>query len=264
MAAFLRWPEFCRAPTMSDNNFQQPRSLPQFQRVSVDCLAIGPSQPNPPIQSLYVRGTFDPGTADTCRISIVGSRDASPAAMHWTQAIARSCSRRGFIVVSGGARGIDSAAHVGALLQGGVTWWVAGTSIDRIYPACHKGLFRDVVAHGGAMISEVGPQVNSGKYMFRLRNRIIAALGDALLVVAAGAQSGTLSTVEYARSMGKPIFVPPRNEVPETAGVEMLRGSQGIRTYRGENVLTELSKCRARCIGPESLRGKVSSTTSAK
>ena len=73
-------------------------------------------------------------------------------------------------LVTGGARGIDSAAHIGALLNGGVTWWVAGTSIDRIYPACHRGLFREVVAKGGAMFSEIEPRGPTAKYRFRLRN----------------------------------------------------------------------------------------------
>lgn len=241
-----------------------PSPYPQFQTITARDLGIDSSNIVPPIDKLYVRGALPERVLLAPRISIVGSREAAAPALRWAQAIAYHCSRRGIVIVSGGARGIDLAAHCGALQHGGPTWWVAGTSIDRIYPAEHRWLLREVISGGGTIFSEIEPKGKSGKHMFRMRNRIIAALGDALVVVAAGARSGTLSTVEYARAMGKPIFLPSTDEVPETRGVAMLREVPGIRSYHRENVVTELSKRRARCIGPQSLRGIMSSTTSAR
>ena len=200
-----------------------------------------------PPEKLFVRGALEPGLACP-RIGIVGSRIACGASRKWAWALAAEAATRGIAVVSGGARGIDAEAHWGALSVGGVTWWVSGTAVDRVYPAEHGPLLRELLRCGGALLSELAPGMKSGRHFFRLRNRLIAGLSDALVVVAAGAKSGTLATIDYALKQRVKVYIPPIGSVPETIGITALRNHAQIQCLSRENLFTQLSKRGGNCI----------------
>jgi len=223
------------------------QSLPTFQLYSPSEVFEEPALLVPTVEALFVRGNLRTGLSRP-RIGIVGSRRASRQALRWAADLAAQSAGRGLVVVSGGARGIDSEAHRGALSARGTTWWVSGTAVDRVYPAEHKPLLRGILEGGGALISEIPPGGKSGRHLFRLRNRLIAGLADTLVVVAAGAKSGTLSTIDYALGQGTPVFVPPLGEVPETDGITSCRKHPKISSLSRENLFTQLSKRRRNCI----------------
>jgi DNA processing protein len=122
--------------------------------------------------------------------------------------LARELVREGFGVVSGLAHGIDAAAHRGALEEGGATVAVLGCGPDRVYPADHEAL-ADEIAHGGAVMSELPPGARPLPHHFPLRNRLIGALGRAVVVVEANARSGSLITAEHAAEQGREVLAVP-------------------------------------------------------
>ena len=155
-------------------------------------------------------------------ISMVGTRHASPAGERTAHRLARALVRAGACVVSGMARGIDGAAHRGALDAGGPTVAVLGGGVDRPYPPSHRALYEEILARGLA-ISEALPGSHPLPGAFPRRNRIIAALGRALLVIEAGDRSGALITADQALEMGRPIGVVPGHiDVPQCAGSNRL------------------------------------------
>lgn len=159
-----------------------------------------------PPKTLYVLG--NPASLQSS-ISIVGARKATPYGKTCAERFAGLAARMNITVVSGGAYGCDSAAHTGALKQGGVSVAVLGGGCNRIYPARHKDLFQQLIDSGGALVSEQEWDFNPLPYTFRLRNRIIAALSRATLIVEAGMPSGTFSTADDALSLGREVMVVP-------------------------------------------------------
>jgi DNA processing protein len=124
-------------------------------------------------------------------------------------AIAADLARAGVSVISGGAQGIDAAAHRAALDVKGHTVAVMGCGLDIPYPREHRELFDRIVDGGGALLSEYDDGVEPASYHFPERNRIVACLSDAVLVVRAGAKSGALITARWARRAGIPVFAVP-------------------------------------------------------
>ena len=170
-------------------------------------LALFPSDRLPPRlvaagwkHPIDVRGVL-PATGPA--VAIVGARAASRAGMARAHQLARHLAGRGVHVISGGAIGIDAAAHRGALGGGGTTTVVLGSGVDVVYPRRHAALFAEVVASGGALVSMLprGTQPRPGT--FPARNRLIAALADAVIVVEADLKSGSLSTAGAARRIGR-------------------------------------------------------------
>ena len=143
---------------------------------------------------LFVRGSLTEGPA----VAIVGARAASRKAMDRAHAFARHLAGRGVRVVSGGALGVDGAAHRGALAGQGLTSVVLGSGIDVLYPARHAPLFEQVVAANGALISMFPSGMQPRRSSFVQRNPLIAALADIVLVVEAEVRSGSLSTAAAA------------------------------------------------------------------
>jgi DNA processing protein len=162
---------------------------------------------SPPSQ-LWVRGTLV--TAEPPAVAIVGTRRSTPYGERVARAIAVACARAGVCVVSGLARGIDGAAHVGALDADGRTVAVLGTGIDQYYPRQHRAL-QERIARDGLIMSEFGPGDAGHGGAFPLRNRLIAALADVTVVVEAPESSGALNTARYARELGRTLAVVPHN-----------------------------------------------------
>jgi DNA processing protein len=144
----------------------------------------------------------------TCLVAVVGTRRADREAEVFTEAFAADLAAAGAVVVSGGARGIDSAAHRGALSVGGVTWAVLATGLDEAYPPENASLFVEI-AERGALVSEVFDQVVPRKGRFHSRNRLVAAIADVVVVVQAPERSGALSTARFAERYGKQRYVVP-------------------------------------------------------
>ena len=120
-------------------------------------------------------------------------------------------SKKGFIIISGLARGIDTYAHLGALKASGKTIAVLGSGLKHIYPSENKKLCNEIVKNGGAIITEYEPHTKPLPMNFPSRNRIISGLSNGVLVVEAKQKSGTLITVDYALEQGKDVFVIPGN-----------------------------------------------------
>jgi DNA processing protein len=123
--------------------------------------------------------------------------------MDHAHAFGRHLATRGVHVVSGGALGVDGAAHRGALAGGGTTTVVLGTGVDVLYPARHATLFHEVVARGGALVSMFPYGMQPRRSTFVQRNPLIAALADAVIVVEADVRSGSLSTAAAGKQLGK-------------------------------------------------------------
>ena len=157
-------------------------------------------------------------------VSIVGTRAATAYGERVTRALAGALARAGVAVVSGMARGIDSVAHLATLAAGVPTIAVLGTGIDVPYPVAHRALHRRIVA-GGLALSERPPGTTAHAGAFPRRNRLIAALGSATIVVEAGARSGALLTAGHALELGRTVAaVPGPIDSPSSAGTnELLR-----------------------------------------
>lgn len=156
--------------------------------------------------ALWVRG--DLSLLARPAVAIVGARAASGYGEHVAMELAAGAAQRGIVVVSGGAYGIDGMAHRAALASSGDTVAVLAGGVDRLYPAGHEALLTRV-AEQGAIIAEAPCGTAPTRWRFLQRNRVIAALGGATLVVEAGRRSGSLSTARKAIELGRPVGAVP-------------------------------------------------------
>ena len=141
-------------------------------------------------------------------LAIVGTRRADDEALDFAYDLARQAALEGVVVISGGAVGIDRAAHEGALDAGGQTVVVLPTGLDDPYPSGHRSLF-ERVSESGCLLTEAEDGAPAQKGRFLTRNRLVAALGRATVVVQAPARSGALSTARVARRLRRPVFAVP-------------------------------------------------------
>ena len=140
-----------------------------------------------------------------------------------THRLAYDLASRGVIVVSGLALGVDGIAHRAALEAGGTTLAVLANSLPKIYPATHRDLAKDIIAKGGAIISEHQDNESPRGYDFLARNRIVSGLADAIIITEAASRSGTLNTAAHALEQGREVFVVPGNITsPLSAGCNAL------------------------------------------
>lgn len=158
--------------------------------------------------ALFVAG--DPAQLFSRTVGIVGTRGASTYGKAAARKFAEELARSGIAIVSGGAQGIDAAAHEGALSVGGITIAVLACGIDRTYPAANRGLFSRIRA-GGCLVSQFPSGWNPRMESFVQRNSTIAALSEAVLVVEAPERSGALITANRANEFGRPVYVVPGN-----------------------------------------------------
>lgn len=155
-------------------------------------------------------------------VAIVGTREASGYGERTARRFAAACAHAGLVVVSGLARGVDAAAHRGALEAGGRTIAVLGTGADVPYPAGHRTLHGEVV-RGGAVVSEMEPGTSAKPGCFPRRNRIIAALAHVTVVVEAGFKSGAINTANWANDLGRTVAAAPGHcDDPRAAGSNQL------------------------------------------
>lgn len=159
----------------------------------------------PPL--LFVQG--DPYILEKPQIAIVGSRRATPPSLDTAQRFAQSLAKGGFVITSGLALGVDAAAHQGALDVQGLTIAVVGTGLNQVYPARHRGLLRDIVEQGGAVVSELALHSAPHASHFPRRNRIISGLALGVLVVEASPSSGSLITARLAAEQGREVYAIP-------------------------------------------------------
>jgi DNA processing protein len=211
-------------PAESDPQLQ--RALQSLEETGARILAFSDQEaypellrsiPDPPAL-LYVRGQIPSGEA----LAVVGARRASPAGLRLTSELCATLAGRGIAIVSGLARGIDTAAHQGALAGEGSTLAVLGCGIDQIYPPENERLYHRI-AERGALISEYPPGAPPLAAHFPGRNRIISGLCRGVLVVEAAAGSGSLITVDFALEQGREVFaVPAPVFSPTSQGVNQL------------------------------------------
>jgi DNA processing protein len=170
---------------------------------------------------------------------MVGSREAPQRWLEWTQEQAGRLGGAGVCVVSGGAFGVDAAAHEGAMQGGGQTVAVMPCGLRERAPRGNRALFERVEAQG-ALVSEYPPRVAVRKHHFARRNRLIAALSGASVVVRAGEGSGALYTAQAALSLGRPVGVVPFDVLDEGAagGVALLAGGLALAVRGAEDMLT--------------------------
>lgn len=181
----------------------------------------------PACPALHVKGAWPPPPG----IAVVGTREPSAEALTFTRSLAEAVVAAGWAVWSGGARGIDAAAHLAALECGGPTVVVAPSGFAHPYPPEHAELFERAVEAGGTWLTPFPDDAMPLVPRFHARNAVLAALTLATVVVQAGARSGARSTARAARRLGRPLFVVPHapwDERGEGCALELQTGARAL------------------------------------
>lgn len=225
-------------------------------------------QTRPPLM-LWVRGAAPVTTLAQPSVAVVGARACSPYGAHVAAELAHDLVSRDWPVVSGGAHGVDAAAHRGALAAGGPTVAVLAGGVDRPYPAGNAGLFERIL-DAGLLVSEWPPGAAPHRHRFLVRNRVIAALAAGTVVVEASPRSGALATLRRALALGRPAMAVPG---PVTAATSVgchlaLREEPGARLVtRASDVLEEVGRLGTDLAplpaGPQTARDRLPPTAAA-
>ena len=174
-------------------------------------------------------------------VAIVGSRAATPYGLAVAERLAGDLAARGVVIVSGLARGVDSAAHRGALAAAGCTVAVLGSGADVVYPREHGALAREI-EHQGAILSELVPGTPPQKHHFPQRNRVISGLSRAVVVIEAGEKSGSLITARCALEQGRDVLAVPGNVLTgRNRGAHGLLRDGAKIVESADDILEELS-----------------------
>jgi DNA processing protein len=190
-----------------------------------------------PPPGLFLRGSAEAGLLAQPAVAIVGARACSSYGAQVARLLGRELAGAGLVVVSGLARGVDGEAHRGALEAGGATVAVLGCGIDRDYPAVHAQLARGI-CETGLVVSEYAPGVEPAPWRFPARNRIIAGLSSATVIVEARERSGALITADFTLEAGREVFAVP-GEITSAlaAGTNALLRLGATPLTRAEDVL---------------------------
>lgn len=197
--------------------------------------------PDPPSEHLYTRGDQIDDALAAPAVAIVGARACSSYGAHVARGLGHDLAAAGVTVISGLARGIDGEAHRGALDAGGLTLAVLGCGVDRDYPAAHAELAKRIATRGG-ILSEYEPGIAPAPWRFPARNRLIAALAQAVIVVEARERSGALITVDLAMEIGRPIYAVPGGitSLLSVGTNELLRRGYATALTAADDVLSAL------------------------
>jgi DNA processing protein len=190
---------------------------------------------------IWTRGCL--AALNAMAVAIVGSRAASPYALSVAEQLAGDLAARGVVIVSGLARGVDSAAHRGALAAGGITIGVLGSGVDVVYPREHASLAAEIDVRG-AVISELVPGTPPNRFFFPLRNRIISGLSRAVVVVEANEKSGSLITARCGLEQGRDVLAVPGNVLTgRNRGAHALLRDGARIVESADDILEELGLC---------------------
>ena len=202
---------------------------------------------DPPV-ALYVSGT--PLTELPERVAVVGARNCSPTGNEVAMSIGAGLGGVGVCVVSGAARGIDAASHRGALTAGGTSIAVLGSGHDLPYPKGSSELLARIAA-AGAVVSEYAPGVAAEAFRFPARNRLVAALGRALVVVEGAHGSGSMISVDHALDLGREVFAVPGPVTSPLAEIPLALIRDGATMIRGaDDLLDDLGHTTRLRLGP--------------
>lgn len=209
---------------------------------------------DPPIV-LYVKGAWSECLDQPC-IGVVGSRRCSTYGQNSALMLARDLAQRGVTVVSGFARGIDAAAHRGAIEAGGRTIAVLGTGLDEVYPRDHAKLAAEVLASGGAFITQFPLKTPPVSENFPYRNRIISGLSLGIVVVEAAENSGSLITARLAMEQNREVFAVPGNITSRNSfGTNyLIKGAGAKLVQQWQDIATELPQQIAANLLPPAIK----------
>ncbi|GAB3222704.1 DNA-processing protein DprA [Glycomyces halotolerans] len=201
--ALARSTEACGARVLVPGDPEWPEQLRDLLLV---CDADEPHL-RPP-RCLWVRGPSDLAAVSRRSVAVVGARAASEYGQHVADELAADLTDAGWCIVSGGAFGIDRAAHLGSLARGGQTVAVLASGVERPYPQANRSMF-DLIAQRGLLVSEWPPGSSPMRHRFLTRNRVIAALASGTVVVEAGVRSGARNTARHAAELGRVLMFTP-------------------------------------------------------
>lgn len=193
-----------------------------------------------PPQALYVLGDLE-AVLSQPRLAVVGSRKVTPYGCQVTMQLTRGAAKTGVAIISGLAIGVDTLAHEAALEAQGLTMAVLAGGLDRVSPTSNYNLAKRILASGGALISEYPPGTPPYRQNFIARNRLIAALSNAVMITEAAAQSGSLHTAKFALEQGSAVMAVPGNiNAPYSEGTNNLIKAGAIPITRDEDILIAL------------------------
>jgi len=257
-------PETVESIVLRDRHAEAEREIERLREVcGADVLVLDDGTypallretPDPPV-TLYVRGAWAECLEAPC-VALVGSRRCSTYGQNVTLMLARELASRGVTIVSGLARGVDAAAHRGALEAGGRTVGVLGTGIDQVYPRDHLRLAEEMLTRGGALVTQFPLGTPPAPENFPYRNRIISGLSLGVVVVEASELSGSLITARLALEQGREVYAVPGNVTSRNSiGTNYLIKSAGAKLVQSwQDVASELPpEVAARLLPPEPAR----------
>jgi DNA processing protein len=258
-------PDAVESIVLKDKHDEAARELERVREIGADVLVLDDGTypallreiADPPI-TLYVRGAWAACFDAPC-VAVVGSRRASTYGQNVATMLARDLAGRGVCVVSGLARGIDAAAHRGALEAGGRTVAVLGTGIDVVYPRDHRKLAEEILAKGGALVSQFPLSTPPIPENFPYRNRIISGLSLGVVLVEAAENSGSLITARLAMEQNREVFAVPGNVTSRNSfGTNyLIKGAGAKLVQQWQDVVAELpQEIAARMLPPEPKKGR--------
>lgn len=220
------------------------RQFTSYESTDITILGIDDGQypdsvrTNPAPVLLYAKGNVE--LLAEPAVGVSGSRETNTTGQQWIHSLAAELARDGYVVVSGGARGADTAAHQGALETPQSTIAVLGTGVNTAYPPENQSLFEQIIDAGGLLLSMRPPDAEPTSHAFIKRNELIAALSDGMIFVATDGDGGTMAQYEMARDRDRPLFVPPATlNIEPGDGLPTLRSSNDTTSVQNAGDISE-------------------------